>query len=230
MSWTKIVIAAVVVVVAIALVYRYRADIGPAILAMEEWIASLGVWGPLVFTGLFIVLTSFFFPDSLLSAVAGALFGTIVGMIVVLVGVAVAQSIAFGVSRHLFQDRIRQALSKQPKLAAIQRAAEREGLRLLLLLRLAPFNPVLVSHVIGATRIGFGVFLFACVALIPSLFVEVYCGYAAKHMVKAASAVGEHSTAHTVLTIIGAAVSIFLLVYLTRIAQRALAEAEREAA
>jgi uncharacterized membrane protein YdjX (TVP38/TMEM64 family) len=230
MSWIKLSIAAVVVALLGALAYHYRADVGPMVLKMEDWIADLGVWGPLVFTALFIVLTSFFFPDSLLSAVAGALFGAVVGMVVVLVGVAIAQCIAFGVSRHFLQDRIRQALSKQPKLAAIQGAADREGLRLLVLLRLAPLNPVLVSHVIGTTRIGFGVFLFACVGLIPSLFVEVYLGYAAKHMVKAASAVSEHSTAQTVLTVLGAGVMVFLLVYLTRMAQRALAEAEGAAA
>jgi uncharacterized membrane protein YdjX (TVP38/TMEM64 family) len=224
--WLKFSIGVFAVVVLIALAVWLGPHIGDDIVAMEGWIAAQGAWGPVVFVGLFVVLTSIFVPDTLLAAAAGALFGIAIGTTVTVAGYFVAQCIAFGISRHFLHDRVQRLLAHRPKLAAIQRAADREGLRLQLLLRLTPLSPVLVSHVVGITRVRFATFLAACLGLVPGLFVEVYCGYAAKHMLKVAGQVSEHSTLHTVLTITGLVVCILLLVYVTRLARKAIAEAE----
>lgn len=221
----KFSIGATAIAVLIALAVWFGPHIGDEIVAIEAWIAGLGAWGPLVFTVLLIALTSMFVPDSLLAAAAGAMFGIAIGTVVTVVGVFAAQCIAFGISRHFLNDRVQRALAHRPKLAAIQRAADHEGLRLQLLLRLTPLNPVAVSHVLATTRVRFATFLVACAGLVPGLFVEVYCGYTAKHMFKVAGQVSEHSTLHTVLTIVGLVVCILLLVYVTRLARKAIAEA-----
>jgi len=85
------------------------------------------------------------------------------------------------IARSLLRSRIEKMLEKHPKLRAIQRAANHEGLRLQLLLRLAPLNPVSVSYVLGASGVRFSTFLLATVGLIPVVFVEVYFGYLASN-------------------------------------------------
>lgn len=226
MGWRKPLTGSLLAGVVVALVVYYRKQLSSQIVEIENWIAGLGIWGPFVFVGLFIVLTTAFFPDSVLSAVAGALFGTLVGTAVVIVGAIVAQCIAFAMSRHFLQQRVRRLITSRPKFAAIQRAAEREGFRLQFLLRLTPLNPVAVSHVLATTGSRFGAFLLACLGLIPGLFVQVYCGYTAKHMIKATGQMSQHSTIETVLVVVGLVACLLLFVVVTRIAQRAVAQAE----
>jgi len=216
----------VLVAVIVSLIFHYRTQLSGQLIEIENWIAGLGVWGPLVFLALFVVLTSFFFPDSLISAVAGALFGTLAGIAVVVVGALVAQSIAFCLSRHLFQGWVQKAIEKRPKLAAIQQAADREGFRLQFLVRLLPLNPVIVSHVIGTTKTRFGVFLLACLGIVPGLFVQVYCGSAAKHLIKAVGQPSEHLTFHTLLLVAGLIACLVLLMMVIRMARRAISEIE----
>lgn len=228
-NWLKLSVGAIAVLVLIALAIWLGPHIGDELVAIEDWIAGLGVWGPIVFTVLLIGLTSMFVPDSVLAAAAGAMFGIAIGTFVTVVGVIAAQCIAFGISRHFLNDRVQRALTHRPKLAAIQRAADHEGLRLQLLLRLTPLNPVAVSHVLATTKVRLATFLVACAGLVPGLFVEVYCGYAAKHMLKVTGQVSKHSTLHTVLTIVGLFVCILLLVYITRVARKAIAEVDQVA-
>ena len=228
MGWRNLFAGILLLVVIIAVGVHYSSQLHGRIVEIENWIAGLGVWGPLAFLGLFIVLTSLFFPDSLLGATAGVLFGPWIGTVVVLLGAAVVQSIAFGLSRHFFHQWVQKGIERQPKLAAIQRAANQSGFRLQFLMRILPLNPVLVSHVIATTGTRFSVFLAGCLGLVPGMFVQVYTGYAAKHMIVAAGAPTEHTTLHTMLVAGGLVTCLLLLVMVIRAAQKAVAEMESD--
>ena len=197
---------------------------------METWIAGHGVWGRVAFVGMIIVFTSMFVPDTVLAIAAGAMFGLVWGTVLTVVGAVITAALNFLAARGLLRPRIESMLEQHPKLQAIQRAANREGLRLQLLLRLAPINPVSVSYVLGASGVRFSTFLIATVGLIPGLFVEVYFGYLASHVTKVAGKASEHSTLHTVVTVVGFVVCIVLMIAITRIATQALADAEGESA
>jgi uncharacterized membrane protein YdjX (TVP38/TMEM64 family) len=192
--------------------------------AMETWIAGHGVWGWVAFVGMMVVFTSMFVPDTLLAIAAGALFGLGWGTVLTVVGGILTAALNFLIARSLLRSRIEKMLEKHPKLRAIQRAANHEGLRLQLLLRLAPLNPVSVSYVLGASGVRFSTFLLATVGLLPVVFVEVYFGYLASHVTTVAGNVNEHSTLHTVVTVIGFVVCVVLMIYIARVASRAIAE------
>jgi uncharacterized membrane protein YdjX (TVP38/TMEM64 family) len=194
--------------------------------AMETWITGHGVWGWIAFVGMVVVFTSIFVPDTLLAISAGALFGLGLGTVLTVVGTVLTTALNFLTARSLLQPRIEKMLEQHPKLRAIQNAAKHEGLRLQLLLRLAPINPVSVSYVLGASGVRFSTFLLATVGLIPALFVEVYFGYLASHVTTVAGNASEHSTLHTVMTVIGFVVCIVLMIYISRVASRAITEAE----
>jgi uncharacterized membrane protein YdjX (TVP38/TMEM64 family) len=226
-GWWKLTMALVAAIVLLGLAVTSGPAIGETIVAMEQWIDGHGISGAILFTALVILLTSFFFPDTVLAAAAGAMFGIVTGAIVMVIAGVATQCIAFGISRNFLYDRVRRALHHRPKLAAIERAANNQGLRLQILLRLTPLNPVAMSHVIGVTRTAFPTLLIGCVGLIPGLIVEVYFGYTAKHVLKVAGNASEHSTLHTVMTISGLVVCVLLMMYVTGIARKALADAER---
>ena len=213
------------VLIAVVWFGRHGAD---QIKAMEAWVVGHGVVGWIVFVGMMIVLMSVFVPDTVLALAAGAMFGLGLGTVLCFIACTLTAAINFLTARWLLRPRIEQMVQGQPKLVAIERAAEREGLRLLLLLRLAPLSAVMVSYSLGTSDVRFRPFLVATVGLIPWLLVEVYFGAMASHMTKVAGNVSDHSALHTVITVVGFVISIVLLIAITRIASKAIADARME--
>lgn len=216
-------LAGALLLIAVVWFGRHVAD---DIKGMETWIADHGVQGRIAFVGLMVVLTSLFVPDTLLAVGAGVMFGLAWGAVLTVTGAILTAVLNFAAARSLFQPRIEKMLEDRPKLRAIQRAADREGLRLQMLLRLAPINPVSVSYVMGASGVRFWIFLIATLALIPGLLVEVYFGYMASHVTKVAGNAEEHSRLHTVVTITGFVVCVVLMITISRMVSRALAQSE----
>jgi len=58
--------------------------------AIVAWVEGLGVWGPLVFVGVYSLAPALFFPGAVLTLASGALFGPITGALLSLVGATVA--------------------------------------------------------------------------------------------------------------------------------------------
>jgi len=83
---------------------------------------------------------------------------------------------------------------------------------------------------LGASGVRFSTFLIATAGLIPGLFVEVYFGYMTRHVTKVAGNVSEHSTLHTVVTVVGFVVCIVLMIFISRMVAKALADAGNEPA
>jgi hypothetical protein len=56
-------------------------------------------------------------------------------------------------------------------------------------------------------------------------FLEVYCGHLPKHVTKASGDVGGHSTIETVVTVLGFLGCVAVMVYICRMAKKAIADA-----
>ena len=205
-------------------------DFGHHIPALEDWVAAQGPWGYFVFVCAVVLGTSIFVPDTVFAVAAGALFGVLGGTVIMTVGCLLTAALNYLLGRLVFERPIRALLARKPHLAAIEQAVNREGFRFQFLLRLTPVNPVTVSYVLGATGTRFATFLLACFGLVPSLFVEVYFGYVAKHVSKTSGRVSEHSTLHSAVTIAGLVLCVALLVYVIRVARKALANCSADAA
>ncbi len=193
---------------------------------IEDWIAGHGIWGYVMFVGLVVVGTSIFVPDTVFAVAAGALFGVVWGTIAMTAGSLLTATLNYLIARAFLQGTVRTWLARKPQLAAIEQAVNREGFRLQFLLRLTPINPVSISYTLGATGTRFVSFLAACLGLVPALFIEVYFGYVAKHVARVSGNSSEHLRLHTALTIAGLAVCIVVMVYIVRVARRAIANAQ----
>ncbi len=195
---------------------------------IESWITGLGPSAPLVYVGLFVLGTSLFVPDTLLCIVAGALFGFVEGAAVIAAGNLLSTTLQFNLSRRLLRARVERAIETRPSLAAIQRAVYHDQLRLQVLLRLTPLNPATISYLLGATGVRYWSFLVASFALLPVLFIEVYFGYAGKHMVGIASSDRHAEVLHDGILLGGIVACLVVMTFISRLARRAVMQAVAE--
>ena len=197
------------------LVVWFGRDLIEEIEGAESWIEGHGALGWAVFVGLIIVATSFFLPISILAIAGGTMYGIVGATILTFVGATLTAVLNYIIARSLFRTRIEKMLERRRRLRAIQQAADREGLRLQLLLRMAPINAVSVNYVLGASGVLFSTYLIALVGLLPSIIVNVYFGYTASHVTKVAGKASDHSTLHTLVTIVGLVVCIAVMIGIT---------------
>ena len=155
--------------------------------SIRTWVKSLGAWGPLAYCLLFIILTIFFFPESVIAIAAGTLFGFWMGILWVVVAGTIAAILIFGLTRSMFRGNIRQRLKQHPKLLAFDEAAGREGFKLMFLLRMAPLNYSLLCYLLAVSSARFKPYALACLGMFPGNISTVYFGYAARHVTEVAS-------------------------------------------
>jgi uncharacterized membrane protein YdjX (TVP38/TMEM64 family) len=224
-AWVKVVSIVVMVASLVVLVRVLPVDRAAGLLAGQ--IEQLGLWGPVVFAGVYVVWTVLFLPGSVLTLAGGALFGLWVGTVTVSVGSTLGAAAAFLISRYLAREAVERKLRGYPKFAAVDRAVAQGGWRIVALLRLSlavPFN--LQNYLYGLTGIRFWPCMVASWAgMLPGTFAWVYLGYAGRAAVGAAAGVeAERAWWEWGLLGVGLAATIAVTVYVTRLARRAIAE------
>lgn len=210
-----------------ALVLLGRAA-GDRIPAFAQWVDSLGLWGPLVFVAGYALAVVAFAPGSVLTLAAGAVFGIAEGVLYVIAGATLGATLAFLVARYGARDTVRRWVAENPRVAAVDRAVEAQGLKIVVLLRLSPVVPFnLLNYALGVTRVRTLHYVLACLAMLPGTLLYVYLGFLAGDVAAAAAAGGEAERAgfgYYAFLALGLAATVAVTVVLTRIARRALRE------
>jgi uncharacterized membrane protein YdjX (TVP38/TMEM64 family) len=219
LTYVAIVVSLVVAIVVLGDEIRHHFD------AIEVWIESFGSWSVLAFVGLFVVASSLLMPGTVLSIMAGALFGLPWGLAAVVAGSLLAGALQYALARGLLRTPIERALTRRPALAAIRRAVSSNDLKIQALLRLTPLNPATLSYMLGAAGVRFGGFLLACLALVPNLAIEVYVGYAGRHIARIAGRHAPNVYLHDLAPIGGLVVVIIVMVLVSRMARKAVMQA-----
>lgn len=224
--WTRILVG--IAVLALLLVLGRTA--GGYVPRFAAWVDSLGDLGPLVFVIGYAAAVVAFVPGSLPSLAGGAIFGLGKGVVLVFIAATIGASCAFLVSRHLVRDSIARRIAGNPRFAAIDRAIENEGRRIVFLLRLSPVFPFsLLNYALGLTRVRFGDYVLASVGMLPGTLLYVYYGHVlGLAAALAGGAAHEKGAADYALLGLGLAATIVVTTLVTRIARRALAEATGE--
>ena len=174
--WKKILLALLAIGGAIALIAIFGQWLGGELPRFELWIKSLGWWGPAAFILAFVILTTAQVPESLLAIASGVVFGLWEGFAAVVVASVLASLFSFYFYRLVFRDRLESMLRKHPKAHAIEAAVSSQGFKLLVLLRLGPFNFSLLNAILGASTVRVAPFLLSMVGAIPGNFATVYFG------------------------------------------------------
>ncbi|HXO20309.1 MAG TPA: TVP38/TMEM64 family protein [Thermoanaerobaculia bacterium] len=189
-----------------------------------EWVAGLGLWGPLVFIAGYAVATVAFVPGALLTLAAGAIFGLVRGTLYTFVGATIGAAAAFLVARYAARAAIERKTAGNPRFQAIDRAVSKEGFKVVALLRLSPIFPFnLLNYALGLTQVRFLDYFLGSIAMLPGTLLYVYYGKAAGSLAAVAGgATVARGTEGWVSLGIGLLATIAVTTFITRLASRAL--------
>jgi len=185
-------------------------------------VAAMGIWAPLAFVGAYVTVVVLMLPAFLLIIVGGAVFGVVKGTALSMAGALVGGTMAFLVARYIARDQVARRVARSPALASIDRVIGEDGMKLVFLLRLSTAVPfVLSNYALGVTRVRLRDFVVGTIGLIPTVLTYAAYGSASS----AVRADGRPAVSPVVL-VVGIAATVVLGIWIARIAQKAIREAE----
>lgn len=215
----------ILLVLAIALISR-QLPVRSAIQQLEDRIEGLGIWGSVLFGLLYVAAVLALLPGSALTLAAGALFGLVGGTIVASLASTAGAALAFLIGRYLARRRIQALLPRYPRFDAMDKAVNKNGWKIVALLRLSPAVPFnLQNYLYGLTGIRFWPYLLTSwLAMLPTTFLYVYLGDLGREGLQVADGHEKRSrsNAEWAMLIVGLLATIALTVYLTRLARKTL--------
>ena len=208
----------------VALVIR-AAPVDLLLQALKSWVAGLGPWGPVAFALIYAAWAVAFLPGSALTLAGGAIFGLGWGFVAVICGATVGAALSFLIARYVAREKVSGMARRNPKFGAIDRAIGEGGWKIVALLRLSPAIPFnLQNYLYGLTPIRFWpCVLTSAIFMMPGTLLYVYLGYVGGQGLAAASG-GGASTERWALIGVGLAATVGVTVYVTKLAQKALAK------
>ena len=201
----------------------YFFDLQSHVKSLLEWIDSQGIWAPILFILVDIVIILTLFPGVLITMGAGFLFGVIKGSIYVITATTIGAVLAFLLARYLFSKQTREYLRSHPRLRFFDQLLAAEGWRIVLVTRLIPFFPFKLSnYLFGLTKFKLrDFFIGTFFGIWPITIFNVYVGSITADL----STIGTSSTKTNlewIVYICGFVVTIFALIYIGHRARYAL--------
>ena len=148
---------------------------------IRDALDGLGFWAPPAYIGLFTVLPAFFFPVAVLALAGGLLFGLWKGALYTFIGAVLNCTLMFLAARYIGRDRVEALIRKKLSEAwqrRLERIGGRDGVLLLILLRLIPAVPYnLINYTFGLTGMSYGSYILAsALGIIPGTFAFINIG------------------------------------------------------
>ncbi|MHC4822873.1 MAG: TVP38/TMEM64 family protein [Planctomycetota bacterium] len=196
--------------------------------AFMEWVRDQGMLGALVVGVGYVVATVLMIPGSLITLMIGAIYGPWLGTALVSPASVVGATFAFLLGRSVFRASIEQKMGGNLKFSALQIAMEKEGFKILTLVRLSPVFPfTVVNYAFGLTRVKLAHYVAGSfLGMLPGTLMYVYLGSAAGDIASLASdGLGDTGTTGLIMKWGGLAATVVVTIFVTRAAKRALAEA-----
>lgn len=179
LPWRAILLIAVITLVFV-LGTVFREDLKPLLDNLEEFISSLGAWGPLVCVIIYIAWTLTGLPGSLITLLCATLLAEtpVIAIITVSAGSTLGAGACFLVSRKFARGSISNWLKESDKFQKLDQLTATHGAVIVAVTRLIPLFPFnLLNYGFGLTRIGFWkYFLVSWVCMMPATIVYVLAG------------------------------------------------------
>lgn len=217
MRYAKLILIALLVVGAIVAI-RFL-PIGPWLMRFQAYVRAAGPMGYVLYA-LGYGLIALVIPGSVLTIGAGAIFGIVGGTLVVLAGATITATIAFILARTVLRHRIERITAENAKFHAVDQAIAREGIKIVLLVRLAAVFPfTIVNYAFGLTGIRLSPYVGAtAIGILPGTIAFVYIG-------AAAASVAAQDRTKLIFTIAGLVVAFAVSIFVARIAHKAIRRA-----
>jgi len=209
------------VVVALALLVILPQEDLPSRIAAA--FTETGMRGALCYMSVYIIGSVLMQPCFPLTLGAGLLFGFQWGFGIALVASTAGAAAAFLTARYLLRDWLRARMAADARFAAVDRAIAHDGLRVVLLLRLASILPYnLVNYTIGVSGIGLGPFVLATLlGRIPITALHAYLGSISPGIVSLSTATTALSPVEMAIYALGWVATLVAMGYIGRLTRRA---------
>ncbi len=196
---------------------------------IEGHVRSLGPIGPVVMVLAYVLCTVLFIPGSAITIGSGTLFGLSTGLIVVVIGANLGALTSFLLARSFLREKVTSWASANPKFRSLDQAIGKQGFKMVLLTRLSPVFPfVLLNYLLGLTAVRTPSYVLAnLLGMLPATFLFVYIGAAARDAL-AGQADASAGFYQTIVKYVGLLATVAVVVVVTRIARKALREAEQQ--
>jgi uncharacterized membrane protein YdjX (TVP38/TMEM64 family) len=193
--------------------------------AFIAWIRGLGTGGAVLYGLVYAAGAIAMVPGSALTAGAGLVYGTLIGFLIVSPASMLAATGSFLIARYFARNWVERKLRAYPKFTAVDRAVEKQGFKVVLLVRLQPILPFsLLNYALGLTRVRLRDYVLASwIGMMPATILYVYLGSALHNVSDLFSGgLAKHSVAGLALFWGGVGAGVLLLWLLTRMAKKAL--------
>ena len=205
-------------------------DVHEDVLQLLDWLDALGIWGPLLFIMIMVLVVVLVLPGIMFTAGAGFVFGVVEGTVCVVVGTTLGAALAFLIARYLFGDRASQFVLSRARLRLVSEELTPHGWKIVLLTRLVPFFPFKLSnYFFGLTQFSLRGFMGGTfVGVIPLSLHNVWLGSIAAGITVPGGHIAARTPFEWVLYGGGFIAIVGLIAYLNRLARRALANYTEE--
>jgi len=206
--------------------------------ALAAWFLPLGRWttsladyardtgpaGVAVFFVAYVVSTVALLPGSILTLAAGFVYGPVWGLVLASPASVTGATCAFLLGRTVLRGWAQRQVERSPRVRAIDAAVEREGFKLVLLLRLSPLVPFnLLNYALSLTRVTLGRYVLAsALGMLPGTVLNVYLGSLAPAAAELLSATRGGSSTRTALYGLGLLATVAVAIIAARAVRRAL--------
>jgi len=223
-GYVKYLAVSALVVAALVLLYGFPGQ--ETLQRAERLFAGSGPLGPIYYAVLYIIGSVLMQPCFPLTLGAGFIYGFPKGFAIALLASTLGAVSAFLVARYLARGWLQAKADADERYKTIDRAVTRDGWRVVLLLRLAsvlPYN--LVNYTIGLTGISLWHFILATwLGRIPITALHTYIGSISPNMTSFSAASKAVSPAELAIYALGWIATVLSMVYITRLARKALDE------
>ncbi len=144
------------------------------------WLGVEGMWGWLIFIGLYVAVSVAALPGTILSALAGGIYDPLVGVALASIGSTTGAAAAFLVGRYFARGAVKRLIAGRPRFERLDQMSRDHGGTLVAVTRLTllPFNAF--NYIFGLTRVGFWKYVFwSWVGMFPSTTFVVITTHAA---------------------------------------------------
>ncbi|MDX1539361.1 TVP38/TMEM64 family protein [Arsukibacterium sp.] len=196
------------------------------VLKLLEWFKQQGAWAPLLFMLIMAAVVVLLLPGALFTIGAGFVFGVVQGSVYVVLGTTLGATIAFLLARYTFGQRARQFIMARAKLQLVNEELSKNDWKIVLLTRLIPFFPSKISnYFFGLTQFSLpGYIAGSLLGFIPFTVHNVYLGSLVANITAIEFGQQQRSGWEWALYLGGFMAAVVVVVYLNRLANRALAK------
>lgn len=127
--------------------------------SVQLFISTFGMAAPVVYTILYIFLTVFFFPASVLTIIGGVLFGAVIGTMYTILAATIAATIAFKLARWFGRSFVASRVGS--RLKGIESKISGDGFWSMVVLRLLFLPYIPLSYAAGLTSMKLVDFVLA---------------------------------------------------------------------